>query len=71
MATMLCGPPALATASRAVASVVVQISSGSCSTQPERGKCCMNSRCAMLATRQLSSKISARDDVVPWSIAST
>ena len=29
----------------AFAAVVDQISAGSCSTQPERGKCCANSSC--------------------------
>ena len=46
MPTIFAGPPAFATASRAVATTPAQISSASCSTQPERGKCCVNSRCA-------------------------
>src|SRR5882724_11079856 len=38
--------PAFFSASRQVAMVEVQMSSGSCSTQPDAGKCCGNSCCA-------------------------
>ena len=49
--------------------VVCQISSGSCSTQPSAGKCCENSadRCARMVPA--SSKRMARELVVPWSMA--
>src|SRR5688572_28119580 len=56
-------------ASRAVATVVVQMCSGSCSTQPEAGKCCGNSRCPNPTGFNASSKTIARLDVVPWSKA--
>ena len=57
--------PARAMASRAVARVLCQISSGSCSTQPERGKCWGNSSCATAAIRASESKRMAREEVVP------
>ena len=38
--------PAFSIASRQTVTVEVQMSSGSCSTQPEAGKCCGNSCCA-------------------------
>ncbi len=38
---------ARASTSAMVATCVAQISSASCSTQPECGKCCVNSRCAV------------------------
>ena len=43
-------------AARAVASAVRQMSSGSCSTQPEAGKCWGNSSCAIAATAKSSVK---------------
>jgi hypothetical protein len=61
--------PAFAIASRQVASTLSQRSSGSCSTQPEAGKCWGNSRCAVATTRSVASNRIARDEVVPWSIA--
>jgi hypothetical protein len=48
-----------ASASRATASWVAQISSGSCSTQPGCGKICRNSRCAMASDAALRSKTMA------------
>ena len=42
-----------------------QISSGSRSTQPGCGKCCLNSRWAIATTSPAPSKMMARDDVVP------
>src|SRR4051812_47265011 len=62
---------ALAIASRQVCSVGVHRSSGSCSTQPDAGKCCGNSCCATAAIDRSAAKIMARDDVVPWSMAIT
>ncbi len=62
--------PALAMASRAVSSCVVQMSSGSCSTQPGCGKICRNSRCALATMRPCSSKTMLRELEVPWSRAS-
>ena len=62
--------PALAMAARQVASTLDQISSGSCSTWPGRGKYCGNSSWATATGRNFSSKTMARDDVVPWSMAS-
>ena len=62
--------PAFASASRAVASCVLQISRGSCSTQPGCGKICRNSRCAMATMAPPASKTMARELDVPWSRAS-
>ena len=46
----------------------VQISFASCSTQPDCGKCCLNSLCATpLISPSLLNKI-ALELVVPWSI---
>ena len=59
------GTPAFFSASRQVDNVEVQISSGSCSTQPEAGKCCGNSACANAATERSARNTIARDDVVP------
>src|SRR3546814_614910 len=50
---------------------VAQISSGMCSTQPELGKCWVNSILPSPTIFCLSSKTMARLDVVPWSIANT
>src|SRR5262249_35586920 len=49
--------------------VFSQISSGSCSTQPGCGKCCVNSSCAAALGEKLRSKAMARVEVVPWSMA--
>src|SRR5262245_57387017 len=49
----------------------VQISVGSCSTQPARGKICGNSRWATARIAPPSSKTMARELVVPWSRART
>jgi hypothetical protein len=64
-ATSRAATRALASASCATASCVRQISSGSCSTQPGRGKIWRNSRCAMPRTAPDSSKTMARELVVP------
>ncbi len=61
--------PAFARASRTVATTPDQMSSGSCSTQPEAGKCCGNSCCATASTAMSGVKTMAREEVVPWSIA--
>ncbi len=50
---------------RIVSSVVRQICSGLCSTQPEAGKCWVNSCCALATGRISASKTMAREDVVP------
>ena len=47
------------------AMVEVQMSSGSCSTQPEAGKCCGNSCCAVAAIEMSPRNTMAREDVVP------
>jgi hypothetical protein len=62
---------ARASTSAIVAACVAQISSASCSTQPERGKCCVNSRCAVATMRPSWSNRMERELVVPWSRAST
>jgi hypothetical protein len=46
-------------------------SSGSCSTQPGRGKCWGNSCWEMDAMVQSTRNTMARQEVVPWSMAST
>jgi hypothetical protein len=48
-----------------VADWVAQISSASCSTQPGRGKCWVNSRCALPTTRPVVSNSIERALVVP------
>ena len=58
-------PPAAASASRVTARVADQISSGSCSTQPPAGKCCVNSRCATVRIEPSASNTIARELVVP------
>src|SRR3954451_21964981 len=58
-------------ASRQAARVEVQMSSGSCSTQPEAGKCCGNSACAFAAMEMSLRNTIAREEVVPWSMART
>ena len=58
-------------ASRQVAIVELQMSSGSCSTQPDAGKCCGNSRWAKDAMEVSARNRTARVEVVPWSIART
>src|SRR6185369_9397410 len=62
--------PAFAIASRAVASCELQISFGSCSTQPGCGKIWRNSRCASATIWPRASKTIARELDVPWSSAS-
>ena len=47
------------------------MSSGSCSTQPEAGKCCGNSCCARAAIEMSLRNTIAREEVVPWSMART
>ncbi len=49
--------------------VLSQISMPSCSTQPARGKICSCSTWSTATTLARWSKIIARVDVVPWSIA--
>ena len=63
--------PACAIASRQTVTVEVQMSSGSCSTQPEAGKCCGNSACAFAAMEMSPRNTIAREEVVPWSMART
>ena len=46
-----------------------QISWGSCSTHPDWGKICRNSRCATAQVVPFSSKTMARELLVPWSRA--
>jgi hypothetical protein len=58
---------AWATASR----VLSQISFGSCSTQPAFGKICSCSSCPTETISPEWLNTIARDDVVPWSTAST
>ena len=41
------------------------MSSGSCSTQPDAGKCCGNSCCAVAAIEMSLRNTMAREDVVP------
>ena len=60
---------ALLIAALQVASTDFQISSGSCSTQPESGKYCLNSFWAEALGLSFASKTMARDEVVPWSMA--
>jgi len=57
-----------ARAARLVAMTDCQISSGSCSTHPGRGKLCVNSCCARARGAPSASKIIARVLVVPWSM---
>ena len=61
--------PALAIAARAVATDVVQMPCGSCSTQPGEGKICGNSSCANPTGSSAALNRNARVDVVPWSMA--
>jgi hypothetical protein len=62
---------ALASTPRAARSWLSQISLGSCSTQPGFGKCWGNSCWSEATTAPSRSKRIARDEVVPWSSAST
>jgi hypothetical protein len=64
-ATSLALTPALAIAARAVATDVVQMPCGSCSTQPGEGKIWVNSSCAKPTGWSASSNRNARVDVVP------
>src|SRR5439155_14509452 len=63
--------PACSIASRQTITVEVQMSSGSCSTQPDAGKCCGNSCCARAAIEMSLRNTIAREEVVPWSMART
>ena len=65
IATTSGAPPA----SSAAATTLAQISCGSCSTQPARGKCCCSSRYARAWTSSRSSTSRHVVPVVPWSIA--
>ena len=56
---------ALAIAARAVATEVVQMPCGSCSTQPGEGKICGNSSCAKPTGDSAASNRNARVEVVP------
>ena len=64
-AMSLAPAPAFFSASRQIATVEVQMSSGSCSTQPEAGKCCGNSCCAVAAIEMSPRNTMAREEVVP------
>ncbi len=68
-ATSAADTRALRSAPRATSSCELQMSSGSCSTQPGRGKCCGNSRWSKATTRPSRSNTIARELVVPWSRA--
>ena len=57
--------PTAASASAAVCSTLAQISSGSCSTHPGRGKCCRISRYPRLSTSRLGSRTRHVVPVVP------
>src|SRR2546422_6118181 len=61
--------PAWRIASAATLHCVAQISSGSCSTQPGRGKIWRNSFCAAEIIEPARSNKMARELVVPWSRA--
>ena len=61
--------PASRMAARQLDKVVRQISSASCSTQPLRGKCCVNSCWPRPRNAPVESNTSARLEDVPWSIA--
>ncbi len=62
---------ALASATRTTESTFRRISSGSCSTQPGRGKCWRCSCCAIDTIRARLSNTKHLDDAVPWSIDAT
>ena len=61
--------PASAAATRATRRVTSQISSASCSTQPGRGKCCVNSLYARPRTVPSRSMTRQVTPVVPSSMA--
>src|SRR3954451_13781096 len=63
--------PAWAISARETVTVEGQMCSGSCSTQPEAGKCCGNSACAVAAMEMSPRNTIAREEVVPWSMART
>jgi hypothetical protein len=63
--------PAFASTPRPARSWLSQISAGSCSTQPGRGKCWANSCWSTATSAPLRSNRIARDEVVPWSSAIT
>jgi hypothetical protein len=62
-------PQQILVPARAVPSVAAHNVSGLCSTQPGCGKICGNSSCAEATGRSAASKMIARVEVVPWSIA--
>ena len=68
-ASALASSFARASASRQTSTVADQISSASCSTQPDRGKICGSSFCADATGRAAASNTMARVLVVPWSMA--
>src|SRR5450756_452023 len=68
-ATSVTATPLLCSASAAVSRCAVQISSGSCSTQPGCGKSRPISRCASDRTPPSAANTMARALVVPWSRA--
>src|SRR6185437_8487571 len=55
---------------RAVDSTVSQITSGSCSTQPDWGEVCAKLCCSAVRAAPAPEKAMARVELVPWSIAS-
>ncbi len=63
--------PTRSTTSPSVARTASQISTASCSTQPGRGKCWVNSRYAATAGRPSAKTARLRMPVVPASIATT
>src|SRR6476620_3308757 len=67
--TSVARAPAPASTSTATPACDVQISIGSCSTQPGCGKICRNSRCATALIPPSRSNRIARELVVPWSKA--
>ncbi len=62
---------ALSSAPCTTSTTLRQISSGSCSTHPGRGKICSCSFWAIDTMRAERSKTMQREDAVPWSIAAT
>ena len=72
MESMSSGPRSFDTKSSVSApSCDERISRGSCSTQPGLGKICGKGFCTTSATRPSQSMSIAREDVVPWSSATT
>src|ERR1700722_17655686 len=54
---------------RVVVRTVAQMTSASCSTQPEAGYCCSNACCSLAIRLPSGAKAIARLELVPWSIA--